>query len=184
VRIWQDTGAPYALHMEVEARSLDQLNGLLARLRAGMGPQAAQILEQAMARAAEHLRTVAFDQTPVGATAHLRDTIGAQVSVNSQEPVDVSGYVWWQAGYAPVVEFGSRPHWPPVGPLIHWAERKLHVPPGESYGVARRIQFAIARRGTRAQEFAQRSLLLAQPLIERAFREAADRLARLMSGGV
>jgi len=57
------------------------------------------------------------------------------------------------------------------------------VPPGESYGVARRIQFAIARRGTRAQEFAQRSLSLAQPLIERAFREAADRLARLISGG-
>jgi hypothetical protein len=49
--------------------------------------------------------------------------------------------------------------------------------------VARRIQAAIARRGTRAQEFAQRSLALAEPLVERAFRQAADRLARLMSGG-
>jgi len=183
MRIWQDTGAPYALHMKVEPGSLSRLNGLLARLRAGMGPQAAQILEQAMARAAEHLRTVAFDQTPVGATAFLRDTIGAQVSVHSQEPVDVSGHVWWQAGYAPVVEYGSRPHWPPIGPLVHWAERKLHVPPGESHGVARRIQAAIARRGTRAQEFAQRSLALAEPLVERAFRQAADRLARLISGG-
>jgi len=183
VRIWHDTGAPYALHMEVEARSLDQLNGFLARLRAGMGPQAAQIVAQAMAKASEQLRAVAFHETPVGATGFLRDAIGAQVSVHSQEPVDVSGHVWWQAGYAPVVEYGSRPHWPPIGPLVHWAERKLHVPPGESYGVARRIQFAIARRGTRAQEFAQRSLALAEPLVERAFRQAADRLARLMSGG-
>jgi len=183
VRIWQDIGAPYALHMEAESGSLSQLNGFLSRLRAGMGPQAARIVEQAMAKATEQLRTVAFEQTPVGATGFLRDTIGAQVSVQSQEPVDVSGYVWWQAGYAPVVEYGSRPHWPPIGPLVHWAERKLHVPPGESYGVARRIQVAIARRGTRAQEFAQRSLSLAQPLVERAFREAADRLARLISGG-
>jgi cell division septum initiation protein DivIVA len=181
--IWQETGAPYALHMEVEAESLAQLNGLLARLRDGLGAQAARIVEQAMAKATEQLRTVAFEQTPVGATGFLRDTIGAQVSVNSQEPVDVSGYVWWQAAYAPVVEYGSRPHWAPIGPLVHWVERKLHVPPGESYGVARRIQFAIARRGTQAQEFAQRSLSRSESLLERAFSEAADRLARLISGG-
>jgi len=183
VRIWQDAGAPYALHLELEAGSLARLKGLLARVRAGTGPQAARIVEQAMAKATEQLRTVAFDQTPVGATGFLRDTIGAQVSVHSQVPVDVSGHVWWQADYAPVVEYGSRPHWPPAGPLVHWVERKLHVPPGESYGVARRIQFAIARRGTRAQEFAQRSLALAEPLLERVFRQAADRLARLISGG-
>ena len=183
VRVWQDAGAPYALHLEVEADSLRRLRELLSRVRAGTGPGAAQIVEQAMAKATEQLRSTAFEETPVGATAFLRDTIGAQVSVHSQEPVDVSGHVWWQAGYAPAVEHGSRPHWPPIGPLVHWVERKLHVPPGESYGAARRIQFKIARHGTRGQEFARRSLAQAEPLLERVFREAADRIARLPGGG-
>ena len=52
--------------------------------------------------------------------------------------------------YAPHVEWGSRPHWPPRGALQPWARR--HGFPAGSVGdfLVRR---AIARRGTRAHPF-------------------------------
>lgn len=57
----------------------------------------------------------------------------------------VAGYVGTNKTYAPHVEFGTRPHWPPEGALAVWAQRH-----GVSeYG----IRAAIARRGTRARKF-------------------------------
>lgn len=179
----QRLGSPWALSFELAPKSLSELAEVLARISDALGPQATSIVEQAMAKATEQLRTVAFEETPVGATAFLRDSIASEVQAISQEPVDVAGYVWWQAAYAPVVEYGSRPHWAPIAPLQHWVERKLHVPPGESYGVARKIQFKIAHHGTRGQEFARRAIEQAAPFIERAMRQAADRIARLIAGG-
>lgn len=179
----QQLGSPFTLSYEIQPDSLQALSVQLAAVSQALGPQAARIVEQAMAKATEQLRTVAFEETPVGATGFLRGGIAADVQVISQEPVDVAGQVWWQAGYAPVVEYGSRPHWAPIAPLQHWVERKLHVPPGESYGVARKIQFKIARHGTRGQEFARRAVEQAEPFVERAFRQAVDRIARLISGG-
>ncbi len=50
--------------------------------------------------------------------------------------------------YANYVEFGTRPHFPPVAPLILWALRKFGVGVDEAYEIARGVQFRIAARGT------------------------------------
>jgi HK97 gp10 family phage protein len=47
--------------------------------------------------------------------------------------------------YGPDVEFGTRPHWPPVSALIGWANRHGANP----YAVAA----GIAKHGTKAQPF-------------------------------
>lgn len=53
----------------------------------------------------------------------------------------LTGIVGSDIHYAPYVEFGTRPHWPPINALRRWAYLKKVNP----YLVAR----AIARRGTR-----------------------------------
>lgn len=81
-------------------------------------------------------------------------------------------------GYAAYVEFGTRPHWPPLQPLIDWVRtkglasrssdieyvggrtRKVRGQSTRDYQdakivrIARAIQRSIAARGTRPQQFA------------------------------
>lgn len=89
--------------------------------------------------------------------------------------------------YAAYVEFGTRPHWAPLEPLIRYVEEKIqphvlavavsfpgegkHAKPGratkkmkgadrvvEIMRVARLIQLKIAKRGTRAQEYIAKAI--------------------------
>lgn len=52
--------------------------------------------------------------------------------------------------YAPYVEFGTRPHWAPVGALQPWAGR-------HGFGAGKKgdwlVRFIISRRGTRGHPF-------------------------------
>lgn len=57
--------------------------------------------------------------------------------------------------YAPFIEFGSRPHWPPRGALQPWA-RRHGFPPGLEGDFL--VRQTIARRGTRARHVFQRAL--------------------------
>jgi len=59
----------------------------------------------------------------------------------------------YDAPHAPYIEYGTRPHWPPIEPLAAWAVRVLQVPKAE----ARQVGFLIARKiaavGTEPQPF-------------------------------
>ena len=74
-------------------------------------------------------------------TGRLRASIATKVS-------DVEAVVSPRVDYAPYVEFGTRPHFPPLSALQPWARRHGFGPAG-AFLVAR----AIARRGTRARLF-------------------------------
>jgi HK97 gp10 family phage protein len=64
--------------------------------------------------------------------------------------------------YAPFVEFGTRPHWPPQGALQPWARRHgFPVGPLGDFLVRR----AIALRGTKAQPFVGPGIRKALPQI-------------------
>ena len=66
---------------------------------------------------------------------------------------ELAAVVGADLNYAPHVEFGTRPHWPPWGPgsaLARWAFLK-RIP---AFLVAR----AIARRGTRGQKYMERAV--------------------------
>lgn len=67
--------------------------------------------------------------------------------------------------YAPFVEFGTRPFWPPPGALTTWAARK---------GIPEfLVQRAIAKRGIKPKRF-----------LQRAFTESAEYIRRRMARAV
>ncbi|HVL37308.1 MAG TPA: hypothetical protein VM489_16685, partial [Burkholderiales bacterium] len=91
------------------------------------------------------------DRMPVGAGG----AAGLKGSLFHQEEIDgavATGLVATPRAYAVPVELGTRPHFPPIEPLIDWVRAKLGI--GEEKA-ARGVAFAIAHKiavsGTRPQ---------------------------------
>lgn len=152
-------------------------------------------LHRAMNDAVKQLEAKAKDNITANnslASGQLRQGITSEVTIT---PREITGVVRAQAqgangyNYAPAVEYGTRPHWPPLEPLVEWVRLK-HL--AGSYSVkshrrlggavrrldedtqlARAIQRKIARRGTKAR-----------PFMEPAFENKKDDLARLIENGV
>lgn len=104
---------------------------------------------------------------------------------NEGEPAEAGkkvgavGSPLWNA-YGQYVEFGTRPHWAPLEPLIQWANQKFKYKQigvefstgralptrrgtkkfsqREIEKIAENVRFKIAQRGTRAQKFVEESL--------------------------
>ena len=75
-------------------------------------------------------------------TGFLRSSISVAVGIG-QDSVQVGP----NAYYGPFVEFGTKPHFPPVAPLALWARR--HGMPGGGFALA----LAISRYGTPPQPY-------------------------------
>lgn len=92
-------------------------------------------------------------------TGRLRASITPEVRTRGKT---VRGVVGSNVQYAPFVELGTRPHWPPPGALATWARR---------HGIENEflVRRAIGLRGTKAVKF-----------LERAFTENADRIVRII----
>ena len=89
-------------------------------------------------------------KTPVGAgPIHLRDTIFHKVNMGG---TNITGILSSPLEYGAPVEYGTKPHFPPVGPLQHWVETKLGISGKEAKSVAYLIARAISRRGTKGAE--------------------------------
>jgi hypothetical protein len=83
--------------------------------------------------------------------------------------------------YALAVEFGTRPHFPPVKAvtgetesLDRWVETKLGVSSEESEGVAFQIARKIARYGTKEKPFMRPAKRQSAALLERALKSLLD----------
>jgi len=88
-------------------------------------------------------------------TGRLRADITPEVRVEGVTMTNalVRGFVGNSVAYAPPVEFGTAPHWPPFGPgssLSRWSELHGIAP----FLVAR----AISRRGTKAVKYLERAV--------------------------
>ena len=63
------------------------------------------------------------------------------------------GVIYNEAPHAAIMEFGARPHWAPIRPLLEWAKRKLgdqSQPPNYSdnvWAMAKAVQKKIAEKG-------------------------------------
>lgn len=73
----------------------------------------------------------------------LRDAWGREVTAPMTSDVAVLGRVFNPSDYAPPVEYGSVPHWPPREPIQAWVESKLGV---TDEAEARRVAFLVARK--------------------------------------
>lgn len=122
-------------------------------------------LREALTKAVILLESAAKRGAPVD-TGRLRASITHEVD---SRPVPLFGKVGTDVFYAPYVEFGTRPHWPPVSALATWARRHGFA---SAFIVAR----TIAARGTKARHMFRTALEDNRERIEQLLREAGKRI--------
>ena len=149
--------------------------------------QAPEILLDEMARAALEasllLEREVKEGTPVGVHG---EGGGLKGSIHADQPAvladQVIGIVGTSIAYAIPVELGTRPHFPPVQPIVDWARVKLGLDPEEAERVGFAIARKIARRGTQGAFMFSRAFERNRPQVEQMFlagaRRAVERLAR------
>lgn len=97
-------------------------------------------------------------------TGRLRASITPEVFRGANE---IYGIVGTNVEYAPYVEFGTRPHWPPLSALEVWASRH--------HTTAYLVALGISRHGTAARKFLTNAFEKSKDYInarfERAYRE-------------
>lgn len=106
-----------------------------------------------MSRATLLLEGEVKKNTPVN-TGALRASITHQIKGVGAEMQGIVGTV---KQYAPYVETGTRPHWPPPAPIRYWVMRKLRLRGPALETVTFLVQRAIARRGTRGAQMFQKA---------------------------
>jgi len=124
--------------IEIQIKGLDELKKKMKDLS---DVAVRQQMERTMYRSTEMIKYRARDLVPVDSGA-LRKSIRDIVQVGAKE---IKGIVGPTEPYGAPVEFGARPHFPPVGALKKWAEKRGINP----YALA----VAISRRGTRPHPF-------------------------------
>lgn len=88
--------------------------------------------------------------TPWGAgPIHLRDSIFSEVRHEGQKTAGILGT---PLEHGLPVEFGSKPHFPPIDPIEFWVEKKLGLAGDEAHSVAFAIAVTISRKGTEGQQ--------------------------------
>jgi hypothetical protein len=115
------------------------------------------------------------------ASGHLRQSWYTEVNVVGMLDA-VFGRLTNPLPYALPVEMGSKPHFPPIEPLINWVEQKLHLYGDEAETAARGIQRKIGARGTLARGMVHAAFAGVASTAEAEFTECAQRIkARLVA---
>lgn len=147
---------------------------------------AADELQAAMGTVTQYLKSETQDvmsERDVLAAGTLRSAWDTDVAVNPQAGT-VVGRAFNPLSYAIPVEMGTRPHHPPLAPLVNWAEQKLHLAGEDAVRAARGIQRKIGRYGTPARGMAHTALASASATIQAEFAECAQRIrARIAAAG-
>src|SRR5262245_56804731 len=87
----------------------------------------------------------------------------------SAEPTATGARIRIDAPYTQFVEAGTRPHWPPLAPLIRWAQLKGAAQP---IALARAIQKKIAEHGSEPTHFIRNSLPVIFAMADRIYSAA------------
>ena len=123
------------------------------------------------------------EETPIG----VGGGAGLKGSISAREPQVLADTVIGEIGtpllYAIPVEFGSKPHRPPVQPLADWAQAKLGVAPEKAESVGYAIANKIAKVGTKGAFMFTKAFEANRAQIELIYAAArariVDRLAAL-----
>ncbi len=118
-------------------------------------------------------------RTPYGAgPIHLRDEIFSKVSASGKK---VAGLVGVSMVHGEPVEKGTKPHFPPTGPIQFWVERKLGIGGSEAASVAFLIARAISRRGTKGAKMFERGFEENEARVMRILEEIPEEILRRIS---
>lgn len=138
---------------------------------------AADELLTAMTEVDLHLQREVADRTP---TAHgtLRSSIFSEERIQGD---GVLGVVASPPAYAQYVELGTKPHFPPIEPLMDWVRVKFALSDeDEIRSAAFRVARAISLRGTLGVGMFNRAFAANKAQVERRFQAAVERTARRM----
>lgn len=102
---------------------------------------------------------------------------------NSIESRKVSGFgskiIWEVRVNAPQglwIEFGTKPHWAPIEPLLDWVlDKKLAKDEGEAWLIADAVQAKIAKYGTSPQPFFRPAFYKNEKIINKSLKRALGR---------
>jgi HK97 gp10 family phage protein len=128
------------ISFKVKAKGLKESQEKLRQVARDMHGQP---MQDGMEKAALMVTRSARIKAPVD-TGRLRSSIMPEVRVKGTE---VQGVIGSNVTYAPFVELGTKPHFPPIEAVAVWAARHGM----SAYAVA----LAIARRGTKAHPYLQ-----------------------------
>ncbi len=162
-------------HIEIDAHEFAELADYWRR-----SPDITRtVLMRAMTAADLSLQAKLMTDLPQGA-AGSGGGAGLAASIKTEERAladNVLGLVYTDKPYAVYVELGTKPHYPPIQPLIDWVEQKLglHEEDG-GRGVAYAIQHTIGKRGTKPQPVWSATWQAQRPKIEDLFRAAIRRI--------
>lgn len=135
------------------------------------------------------------------------EAIDTHTLLDSTEIVQVGRLHWearWNAAHAAPVNDGSRPHWPPLDPILAWVKRNVRLVPQatdegpslkpqfkprqragtkrvadpEALRIANAIRATIAKKGTEPVNFKERAIRQVEPrmqtIIDENVRRALD----------
>jgi len=161
------------LKIKADIRGLDEMTAQYPqasdRARRGRLAEAALLLERAIK-----------ETTPVGAgPIHLRDTIFSETVIQG---LAISAALGTPAVHGEPVEYGTKPHFPPVAPIRHWVERKLGLSGSEAAGVAFVIARAISKRGTKPARMFGRGVDEQKAAVIRILEQIPDDIVRMVKG--
>lgn len=116
---------------------------------------------------------------PYGAgPLHLISTVSSEVDYKGEE---VTGIVGTPAKYAEPVEYGTKPHFPPLEPLQYWVEKKLGITDEKE---AKSVAFLIARKisveGTEGAHMFEFAWAENKDRVEKMLDEIADEVLKRM----
>ncbi len=118
--------------------------------------------------------------TPVGAgPINLRDTIHGKVGTSGKT---VAGILGTPVEYGEPVELGTKPHFPPVGPLTFWVEKKLGYSGKEAESIAFAIAKTISKRGTKGAKMFKKALDENEAAVVRILREIPAEIIKRVNG--
>ncbi len=95
--------------------------------------------------------------TPTAMTHAAVDTGSLARSVEASD-LPRGGVISVDAPHAAAMEFGTRPFYPPLQPLVDWAQRKFGVGEEEAKGIAFAVREHIATWGMEPRHYLKRSM--------------------------
>lgn len=153
---------------------------------AGAWRQAPEIVEEELLRAVLEgellLQREVVERAPagVGGGGGLRGSIQADTPTIGANTVE--GTVGTPLVYAPAMELGTKPHKPPVAPLIPWVKQVLGLADKEAERAAEAISWKIARHGTQGAFMFQKALDANRQQLARILEAAGPRILARLAG--
>jgi hypothetical protein len=158
------------LDIQMDTAELDRLQAALE----AAPDQARNALTAAAWEAGLLLQREISERTPrgVGGAGGLAGSIFARDPELSPDGLEISVAVGTSLPYAQPVEFGSKPHWPPLLPLLDWVTGKLGKSGDEALAMARGVQIKIARKGTQGAHMFRDAMAATESQVREIFQRA------------